>query len=166
MSNVFFISDLHFGHKRIIEFSGEHGRKGSNYEEHDEWIIDSWNSIITKRDLVWVLGDVAMGKTDNGIYNLSKISRLNGTKRLILGNHDLLSVDQYHRYFEIVSGFSKYKKYWLSHSPIHPIELRGKKNIHGHVHHRDIGDENYINVCVEGNIKRNGTIFTRQDELT
>lgn len=40
MSNVYFISDLHFGHKKIIEFSVIHGRKCTNSEEHDELTIE------------------------------------------------------------------------------------------------------------------------------
>ena len=52
-------------------------------------------------------------------------------------------------------GLYKYKEFWLSHAPIHPCELRGKRNIHGHVHQNHVMDEHhkrdnrYINVCVE-----------------
>lgn len=58
-------------------------------------------------------------------------------------------------YFNKVCGFEKYKKSWLSHAPIHPAELRGKINIHGHVHDATITDENglpdlrYFNVSLE-----------------
>jgi len=165
MCNVYFTSDLHFGHKRIIEFSGIHGRIGSNSNEHDEWIIDSWNSLITKRDIIWILGDIAIGKCENGLKNLSKVGRLYGIKNCVLGNHDELPIQEYSKYFHTIKGFTKYKGYWLSHVPIHSSELRGKKNIHGHIHHNIIEDENYINVCIEANLKRTGTIFTRHDQL-
>ena len=52
-------------------------------------------------------------------------------------------------FFDEVYGFHKYKEFWLSHCPIHPQELRGKYNIHGHVHHNNIPDKNYFNVCIE-----------------
>lgn len=51
--------------------------------------------------------------------------------------------------FNKVCGFEKYKKSWLSHAPIHPAELWGKINIHGHVHDATIPDYNYYNVPLE-----------------
>ena len=44
------------------------------------------------------------------------------------------------------------------------------KNLHGHVHHKDITlgrmlDDRYINVCVEANVRRNGTVLVEWDEL-
>lgn len=150
---IFFISDLHLGHKRILdpEFSRDY-REGSNIEEHDEWIIERWNSVINKRDVVYCLGDLAFSRDA-----LKKCSRLKGDKNLILGNHDKFRIEEYQAYFKLRPSLFKYKGFWLSHAPIHPAELRGLKNIHGHVHHRSIGelttpsfiDDRYINVCVE-----------------
>ena len=148
--STFFISDLHLGHAKILEFSREQ-RQGSNIDEHDEWIINSWNSVITKRDLVWVLGDVVMRQE-----HLWKVARLNGRKKLILGNHDLLSSNVYTLYFDEIYGMHKYKGYWLTHCPIHPSEFRKcRANIHGHIHNNFITegkhhkDSRYLNVCVE-----------------
>ena len=61
MSKVYFISDLHFGHKKITEFGGDL-RTGNSWEENMEAIIDNWNNTVTKRDIVYVLGDVAFNK--------------------------------------------------------------------------------------------------------
>lgn len=149
----------------VVDDTSYYYQNGIFHREQDEWIIESWNFIVTKRDLVWVLGDVAMGKSKEGKPNLKKISKLNGTKKLILGNHDELPIEEYLNYFQVIKGFTRYKGYWLSHAPIHPLELRGKKNIHGHVHHNSIDDRNYINVCVEANLMRNGTILSSYDEL-
>ena len=44
MSQVRFISDLHFGHK----FMASH-RKFHDEFYHDEHIIDSWNKVVHKR---------------------------------------------------------------------------------------------------------------------
>lgn len=171
MSKVYFTSDLHLGHASIIRFAGAHGRQGTNSVEHDEWIIDSWNSIVRKRDLVWVLGDVAMGRPGTkespgeGWNNLAKVAKLNGTKKIILGNHDDMPIEAYMKYFQVMRGMDRYKGHWLSHSPMHPVELRGRKNVHGHVHHNSLDDERYINVCVEANLKRNGTIMVEWEEL-
>jgi len=171
MSRVYFTSDLHLGHASIIKFAGAHGREGSNSKEHDEWIIHSWNSIVRKRDLVWVLGDVAMGgpgtKESPGIgwTNLAKVAKLNGTKKIILGNHDDMPIEAYQQYFQVVRGMGRHKGHWLSHCPIHPVELRGRKNVHGHVHHNTLDDDRYINVCVEENLKRTGTILVDWEQL-
>ena len=45
-AKIYFIADLHFGHKKILKFSSEY-RAGANVDEHDEWIIDRWNSVST-----------------------------------------------------------------------------------------------------------------------
>jgi len=145
MSKVFFISDLHLGHKGIIEFSGAARGGVTTVDEHSDYIIESWNSTVTKHDLTYVLGDVCF---DAKYLNL--LPKLRGTKHLILGNHDKFSMETYHKYFNKVHGFEKYKGLaWLSHAPIHPDELRGKVNIHGHVHSNSVKDRRYINVCVE-----------------
>jgi len=150
-AKVFIISDLHLGHKKILEFEGTN-RGGDNTFTHDEWIIEQWNSVVSKRDLVIVLGDVAFSRE-----GLEKVSRLKGTKHLVLGNHDKYQIEEYQKYFRIKPSLYKYKGFWLSHAPIHPHELRGMKNIHGHVHSQSIKDgmfiydydPDYINVCVE-----------------
>lgn len=148
MSQVWFVSDLHLGHNRIIDFSGPL-RDGTNVVEHDHLLVQEWNRVVSKRDLVFVLGDVCMHK-DLGI-----LSELRGNKRLVRGNHDNKNVREYLPYFEDIFGIIKYKGFWVSHAPIHPDELRGKCNIHGHVHGSSIRDafhqhdKRYFNVCWE-----------------
>lgn len=170
MSKVYFTSDLHFGHKNILKFAREY-RQGSDIEEHDEWLIESINKVVKKNDILFILGDVAFGsagtpeKAGIGIYNLSKVGRINGTKKLFLGNHDGLGVHNYSKYFDSIEAMKRYKGFWLSHAPIHMQELRGVRNIHGHVHQNTVPDERYINVCVEANIMRNNTPLITYDEL-
>ena len=144
MSRVFFISDLHIGHRAILKYSAGY-RKGDNVDEHDLWLIEQWNSVVKKkRDLVYVLGDVCFDR--NKLWILDKMV---GTKYLLPGNHDLFPTEVYLSYFDKLIWFRKYHEFWLSHAPIHPVELRGRKNIHGHVHAKSIPDDNYINVSVE-----------------
>ena len=155
-STPFFIGDLHLGHKKILEFSSAY-RGGTNVEEHDEWIVKQWNSVVTKRDIVYVVGDVAFNKD-----KLVLLKRMNGQKNLVRGNHDTYSLKTYMEYFNNVYGLLKKWGYWISHPPIHPQELRGKHNIHGHVHHNSVTwwdhieedmvlDPRYVNVSVENN---------------
>jgi calcineurin-like phosphoesterase family protein len=142
MSEVFFIGDLHLGHKNILEFSPQRG--GTTIDEHNEWIIQQWNSVVRKNDMVWVLGDVAFSAAA-----LELVNRLRGYKQLVRGNHDTQSTEAYLKYFNNVFGLVKKHGLWMSHAPIHPDELRGKRNVHGHVHLKSIQDERYINVSVE-----------------
>lgn len=114
-------------------------------EAHDAWVINQWNSVVTKRDVVYVMGDIAFSRD-----GLAKAERLNGIKKMIFGNHDGYKISEYEAVgFSVIGGIVKYKEFWLTHAPIHPEELRGKRNIHGHVHHRSIDDDRYINVSVE-----------------
>jgi calcineurin-like phosphoesterase family protein len=143
MGEEYAIGDLHLGHKAILHFSPQRG--GSNVDEHNEWIIHQWNSTVKhKNDMVWVMGDVAFS-----LEALKLVGRLKGYKRLVRGNHDQQSTENYLEYFNNVFGIVKHNGLWLSHAPIHPRELRGKFNVHGHVHQNTIPDRRYFNVSVE-----------------
>lgn len=81
--NIFFTSDLHFGHKNIINFCN---RPWETTEEMDEALIANWNSVVGEKDIVFDLGDFAFAT--NGRWK-ELIQRLNGKHYLILGNHDI-----------------------------------------------------------------------------
>ncbi len=154
MSNVWFIGDLHAGHANIHKF-----RHFVTSEENNREIIErDWRERVKKKDVVYVLGDAAF--TQEG---LDWIGTLPGIKYLVRGNHDELSTTAYLEVFKEVYGIVRYKGYWLTHAPIHPAELRGKINLHGHVHYSSIHlpynssqdieqelDLRYLNCSVEG----------------
>ena len=149
MSEVFHAGDLHFGHENIIRFRPNIGGiQVTNEEEHREAVIQLWNETVSKKDTVWIHGDAIFKEC-----LLWDLRRLNGNKNLILGNHDVSLKDWYG--INKVCGFERYKSTWLSHAPIHPAELRGKVNIHGHVHYATIRtdsgdiDRRYFNVSLE-----------------
>ena len=82
MSEIFFTSDTHFGHKQEFLF----GPRGfSNADEMDEVIIERWNKIVSPGDIVYHLGDTMLNDNTNGI---KCFKRLNGQIFLIFGNHD------------------------------------------------------------------------------
>lgn len=148
MSKVYFYSDPHFGHNNMAIKRGF-----KNYEEHDEHIIKTWNSIVSKKDVTYILGDVTFEKSKP--YEI--LNRLNGIKKVILGNHDKPQhVPYLLKYVNNVSAlkYLKHKEFGniiLSHAPIHPQELeyRFNINIHGHVHENTLPDKRYINVSAE-----------------
>ena len=165
MSNVWFCSDLHFGHKGIEKF------RGQTEQQNRQRIKDDWNSVVTKRDVVYVLGDAAFTTE-----TVSDFGQLAGQKFLIRGNHDKLNTAVYLKYFDEVYGLLKYKEFWLSHAPIHPDELRGKRNLHGHVHFHsiqsNIGDTPhqqdhpwYLNCCPENLWELKGRALISLDEV-
>ena len=143
MANVWFTSDLHLGHKNIHKF-----RTAFESEEHHREVIkENYHKVVTKRDKVFFLGDVAFNQEtleDVGTWTAEK-------KVLILGNHcrDKMPMQEIVKHFDEVYSFYKYKEFWLSHAPIHPAELRGKYNLHGHVHFATLEDTRYFNCCLE-----------------
>lgn len=151
MSGVYVISDLHLGHKNILKFEPTL-RFGDTVDEHDHILLERIRSVCpTKRYLLYILGDVCMD-----IERMEWLAELPCRKILVRGNHDNFKDEVYHKYFESIQGIIKYKGFWLSHAPVHPNELRGCKNIHGHVHSNSIRNNykhelnpNYINACVE-----------------
>lgn len=163
MSRVMFISDLHLGHANVLRWSRE-WREGEDIDQHDEILISKMASSLTKRDVLYVLGDVTM----NNKGSISLLDRVPCKKFLVRGNHDTCPIFDYLSVFDDVFGVVKYKKHWLSHAPIHPAELRGCGNIHGHVHSNSIMsgqdyDRRYVNVCVEA---LNGIPISYQDILS
>jgi calcineurin-like phosphoesterase family protein len=133
-------------------------RRGfSTIEEHDEHIIAKWNSVVNKRDVTYILGDVTMEKSSP--YPL--LDRLNGIKHIVLGNHDRRQdTKKLFDYAESVGAMINYKGVFLTHCPIHPDELTYgiPKNIHGHIHDKvvmkmldgwEIPDERYFCVSCE-----------------
>ena len=152
MSVVRFIADLHLSHTSMAT------RRGfSTVEEHDEHIIAKWNSVVNKRDITYILGDITMEKS--APYHL--LDRLNGLKHVVMGNHDRRQdVKKLLKHVESVAGMVSYKGIILTHCPIHPMELdyRYPKNIHGHIHDKQVMkmldgweeiDERYICVSCE-----------------
>lgn len=135
MSEVFFISDTHFGHRGILMFTKTKPfRPFATIEEHDEELIRRWNSVVGKNDTVWHLGDFCFGKR-----NLQIAERLNGNKRLVMGNHDMYATADYLQYFTKVCGVVEYKGMILSHIPVHECQFpRFYMNVHGHLHTENV----------------------------
>jgi calcineurin-like phosphoesterase family protein len=128
MSKTWFTSDTHFGHANILKYCK---RPWLSVEEMNEQLISNWNSVVEPGDLVWHLGDFAMGDRKQIPFIRS---RLNGRIHLVQGNHDysksLGCFDEIHRTVVIdVDGL----KLELAHNPRH---LTGAAAIGfcGHIH--------------------------------
>lgn len=149
--SIFFASDTHFAHKNIINFtdrqSGKRIRPYDSVEEHDEAIVKNWNSVVQQHDTVYHLGDVSINK-----IGIQTVSRLNGRKILLRGNHCIFDTELYQQVFTDVRAYKVFtdRKWIASHIPIHKecIE-RWKLSLHGHLHSNIINDPEYLNVSCE-----------------
>lgn len=143
---VFVVADTHFGHKNIIGFEPEH-RPFATVEEHDEALIERWNAVVNPKDTVWHLGDVLFGR-----HSFAILPRLNGHKKLVMGNHDQYPTALYLEHFSKVFGAAQLAGCILSHVPVHPSQKhRFAANIHGHTHSKRLDDPWYICASVEQN---------------
>lgn len=163
---IYFISDFHFNHKNIIQYSN---RPFEDLEIMENELINNYNSIVTNEDIVYFLGDFSMGKhfkSNDGRI----LKELNGTKYMILGNHDFnfktindiglpekinkINAQKYWRDVGFTDVFINpiilENYYILSHGPILGLnETQIFANIHGHTHTVSLNAKNYVNVCVE-----------------
>ncbi len=154
MPAVWLISDTHFGHEKTCTVfkraDGSPLRPFSSAEEMDEEMVRRWNERVRPKDKVYHLGDVVINRRA-----LSTLSRLNGDKVLIRGNHDIFRDDEYRQYFRELRAYHVMNGMILSHIPIHADSIaRFGTNIHGHLHANRVMKDNKIDasyhcVCVE-----------------
>jgi len=136
---VYLIADTHFGHFNIIRYCG---RPFADADEMNSKIINNWNSIVMPDDLVYHLGDFALGPSESvRAYR----RRLNGSIEMVMGNHDHRSVGFWakldikaHKRPITIDGMI------FSHAPVMFPEL---PNVHGHIHEKTTNIEG-IHVCV------------------
>lgn len=83
MSNVWFTSDMHYGHTNIIKYAN---RPFKHVDEMDQAMEDNWRAVVKPGDTVYVLGDCAFYKDQSKTIRL--FQRLPGQKHLVWGNHD------------------------------------------------------------------------------
>lgn len=151
MSNIWFTSDLHEGHRNIGKFRklpqwAVDEAEGDSTKANSIWIDRHWRRLVKpKRDVVQCLGDNAF--TEWGVDQIA--DRPGVIKNMYGGNHDDLPLTSYMRAFNNIRGCEKKYGFWLSHFPIHADELRDKFSVHGHVHYQTIDDWRYINVCCD-----------------
>lgn len=150
MSNIFITSDLHFNHDKDFIWKE---RGFSSVNEMNEAIVNNWNQTVSDDDIVYLLGDVAMGSDLQASLRL--INKLKGKKYLAYGNHDtearIKAFKTNHFFEDIQMGYRlKYKKHMfiLTHYPT--ITANGDDlrviNLYGHTHQKDnfFEDKSYM----------------------
>ena len=129
MTKTYFTSDTHFNHLNILQYCN---RPFTDIEEMNKVLIENWNSIIGPNDLVYHLGDFAMGERHK---IPSILSELNGKMILIRGNHEKNSSLHYfdtvkYRHYIEHEG----KKIELIHNPYHAKFQDVDMVFCGHIH--------------------------------
>lgn len=137
-NNIFFTSDTHFNHANIIKYCM---RPFADKDEMNEALINNWNSVVKKNDIVFHLGDFMFGNM-NRFWDFR--SRLNGKIYLIHGNHDYELMDKVNvdDGFEIVTSQLNIvvngQKIYLNHFPLLTFDGIYKEKpswqLFGHVH--------------------------------
>lgn len=169
MRDIWVTSDTHFRHANILKFTdsttGALVRpQFADVDAMDEHMIEQWNSVVKKGDIVYHLGDVVIGDKE---WFKKNWPRLNGSKRLIVGNHDDIKFLASGGFFAKVSMWRMFPEFglMLSHVPLHekslyrypskdggdceltePVPLL---NVHGHIHQNPSPAGPYRCVCVE-----------------
>lgn len=128
---TFFTSDTHFGHRNILQHCD---RPFASVEAMDEAMIRQWNAVVGPKDTVYHLGDFSLQSASRVEYYLS---RLNGTKHLIQGNHDTVQgVNGWESVQDMAQISVDGHKVFLCHYPLRewPGMWGGAVHLYGHVH--------------------------------
>lgn len=169
--DIWITSDTHFRHQAMLGFKDRDGNlfRGDlfdNVDHMDQLMIERWNSVVKQGDIVYHLGDVAILKTNKDIDWFKRHwPTLNGSKRLIVGNHDDVKFLSSGGFFKKVSMWRMFPEYqlMLSHVPMHysnmmrlvdpngtwPDDCVPLYGVHGHIHSNQSPRGPYRNVCVE-----------------
>ena len=141
---TWFTSDLHADHKNIISYTN---RPWNNVTEMIDGLINNWNSVVAPGDLVYNLGDFCFGRAQT-VADIC--ARLNGTIRLIRGNHDANWLKDMAKKNIVIPNLEWVKDYYMAkiqdgkeaqrivlfHYPIAIWDGRhhGAFHLHGHSH--------------------------------
>lgn len=142
MAKDFFIADTHFGGENIRRYEN---RPFETAQEMDEKLIENWNRVVGKEDTVYVLGDFSDYSDEEKEREI--LTQLNGTKILVMGNHDRHRTPEGWRklgFLECSPWQIVYKDFYLlSHEPMYINTNMPYANLYGHVH----GNPSYKDAC-------------------
>lgn len=153
---IFFTSDTHFGHNNIIKYTN---RPFVDADEMDKVLVDNINAKVSPRDILYVLGDFAMGKSKNKLQHAQKMLSQIHCKNvyLVIGNHDVQGIERlkeigFTDVYQMREIHHNGTKFVLCHYPLMEWNgfYHGAYHLHGHVHN----DASYNEDMRERDIKR------------
>jgi calcineurin-like phosphoesterase family protein len=126
---IYFTADWHVGHQNVLKFDN---RPFKDLDEMHTTLIKTFNHYVPKHGITYFLGD--MGLCSNGLLK-SVMDQLNGTKVLILGNHDKGINSMYSAGFDVVLYKAELqiakKRVTLSHCPLRDIKREDTSGMRG-----------------------------------
>jgi len=159
---IFVTADQHFGHYHtksglgIIVYCK---RPFKTIQEHDQYLIDRWNEVVGKHDLVYILGDLCWNR--HGHY----VMALNGQKILITGSHDKTSQLNMQQFTEVHHGMLVRTinniPFVMTHCAMKVWERsqHGSVNLYGHSHGRLPEDDYRLQMDVGVDVSPNYAPF-------
>lgn len=136
MTNIYFTSDTHFNHARLCD--GPRSHRFASVEQMNETMIERWNERVRRNDIVYHLGDVALGSAEDA---RAILDRLNGQIYLVRGNHERVAEHRLCRdRFIWIKDYHRVKvgdqKIYLLHYAMRTWNCahRGSWHLHGHSH--------------------------------
>lgn len=159
-----FFSDPHFGHANIIKHA-ERPFAPRDLDAMHETLIANYNAIVGVTDTCLWVGDCFFGNEE---FMRSILDQLNGSKLLVLGNHDRQPNKLMRAGFDLVMDGCRmviarrrvrvcHYPYWpedasdqvkrqLRYPERRPRKVKGEVLIHGHTHSKRKRDGNQIHV--------------------
>lgn len=124
-------SDWHIGHDKAIDYDD---RPFRNVDHMHEVLIKNYNATVPENGICYFLGDIGL---TNKQTTREVISKLNGIKVLVLGNHDEGRMSMWNCGFDVViHNFSTYLHGQLltaSHCPLRGIMREDTSNMGSHM---------------------------------
>lgn len=132
--NIWFISDTHFYHEKIIQHTN---RPFASVSEMNTMMVDRWNALVGMNDVVYHIGDFSLRDDPHCV---DMIDNLNGTLYLIAGNHDrdkILKAKRWKAVYDMLTvKVEPDIEIILCHYPLErwPKSHYGAYHFHGHTH--------------------------------
>ena len=165
MANTWISSDLHFYHKRIIDFCHT-TRPYETVEDMNEGLLDIINDTVKANDTFYILGDVSFGNREQTEKILRKLP---GQKYLVWGNHDAsLREGWASKYFGYRCDLLRHKLFGQDVVMCHYPLLRWEKChygsilLYGHEHGMNVGAKGR---CMDVGWDAHGKILNMEDVI-
>ena len=154
----FVTSDPHYFHHNITQYCS---RPFKSEQAMRNKLLENYNDLVPKDGTCFFIGDMAMIGTSQWEKMKALLNKMNGTKHLILGNHDEIKPFRYidcgftsvHTSLVITMQIGVYEvKFCLNHDPcVWDLVPDDVILLCGHVHNlfKILPDKNVVNVGVD-----------------
>lgn len=142
---IYYTSDTHYFHKNIIKYSN---RPFKDVDEMNREMVARWNSVVKKGDTVYHLGDFGFSNPKD---NDSIAWQLNGSKFMMLGNHDKKVPVGFHPIQQCHEIYDSNRKIIMCHYGMRVWNKshHGSLHLYGHSHGSLPGDSQSLDVGVD-----------------